>query len=82
MGFVLTFTPQENFTLKSGEDNLTEYRFNKKTIQHLFCSTCGVESFAYGNMPDGSPIVAVNVNCLESVNPRELTSQHFDGKSL
>jgi len=82
MGFVLAFAPQENFQLNSGEENLTEYRFNKKAIQHLFCSTCGVESFAYGKMPDGSPIVAINVNCLDGVNPRELSSQHYDGKSL
>lgn len=81
MGFVLAFTPQDSFRLKSGDEVLTEYLFNKKAIRHLFCSTCGVESFAYGKMPDGSPTVAINVNCLEGVNPRELKSQHVDGKS-
>ena len=82
MGFVLAFTPSENFTLNTGEDALTEYLFNKKTIRHLFCSTCGVESFAYGKMPDSSPIVAINVNCLSGVNPRELESQPVDGRSF
>lgn len=82
MGFVLAFAPRDAFTLKSGEDNLTEYRFNKQAIQHLFCSTCGVESFAYGSMPDGSPVAAINVNCLADVNPRELSPQHVDGASL
>ncbi len=81
MGFVLAFSPQESFRLKSGDDVLTEYLFNKKAIRHLFCRTCGVESFAYGNMPDGSPTVAMNVNCLEGVDPRALKSQHIDGKS-
>lgn len=81
MGFVLAFSPQESFRLKSGDDVLTEYLFNKKAIRHLFCRTCGVESFAYGNMPDGSPTVAINVNCLEGVDPRALKSQHIDGKS-
>jgi hypothetical protein len=28
---------------------------------------------------DGSPMVAVNVNCLEGVDPRALTSHHYDG---
>lgn len=82
MGFVLAFAPLENFHLKSSEDNLSEYLFNKKAIRHLFCSTCGVESFAYGKMPDGSPTVAVNVNCLTGVEPRELNSQHVDGRSF
>lgn len=81
MGFVLAFSPQDSFQLKSGDEDLTEYVFNKKAIRHLFCSTCGVESFAYGQMPDGAPTVAINVNCLEGVDPRGLKSQHVDGRS-
>jgi hypothetical protein len=80
LGSVLAFAPRDAFTLKSGEDNLTEYRFNTKKLQHLFCKTCGIESFAYGASPaDGSPMAAVNANCLEDVDPRALTSHHFDG---
>jgi len=82
MGFVLAFASLEAFQLKSGEENLTEYLFNKQVIRHQFCSTCGVESFAYGQMPDGSPTVAINVNCLDDVDPRALESQHVDGKSF
>lgn len=82
MGFVLAFAPRDAFTLKSGEGNLTEYRFNNKAIQHLFCSTCGVQSFGYGNMPDGAPIAAINVNCLEGVDPRALSPKHVDGASF
>lgn len=81
MGFVLAFTPQDKFQLKSGEAELTEYLFNRKLIRHLFCRICGVESFAYGKMPDGTATVAINVNCLSGVNPRELNSTHVDGKS-
>lgn len=81
MGFVLAFTPYDNFDLKSGDDNLTEYRFNKKEIHHKFCKTCGVESFAIGEQ-DGAKMAAINVNCLEGVNPRDLESQHVDGRSF
>lgn len=82
MGFVLAFTPMENFKLKSGEGALTEYLFNNHTIRHLFCKVCGVESFAYGTMPDGTKTVAINANCLSGVDPRALNSQHVDGKSF
>lgn len=82
MGFVLAFTPPESFRLRSGEENLTEYLFNRKSIRHLFCRTCGVEGFAYGKMPDGAPVVAINVNCLADVDPRGLSSRHVDGKSV
>ena len=82
MGFVLAFASADKFNLKSGGDSLTEYRFARKSIQHLFCKTCGVESFARGTMPDGSPIIAINVNCLSDVDPRSLKSQHVDGKKM
>ena len=82
LGFVLAFTSRDDFALLAGEDELTEYLFNKKEIRHLFCKTCGVESFAYGNMPDGSPVAAINVNCLDGVDPRKLDCQHCDGRSL
>lgn len=82
MGFVLAFAPRDRFDLKSGEDNLSEYRFNTGTIRHLFCKTCGVESFAYGAMPDGSAIAAINLNCLDEVDPRALDAKPVDGKSM
>jgi hypothetical protein len=82
LGSVLSFTPRDKFVLKSGEANLTEYRFNAKKIGHLFCSTCGIQSFGYGTMPDGTPVAAVNVNTLDGVEARELKSHHYDGRSL
>ena len=82
LGAVLAFTPRDKFSLKSGEGALTEYTFNKKLISHLFCSTCGIQSFAYGAMPDGTKIAAVNVNCLEGVDPRALKSHPVDGRSV
>jgi hypothetical protein len=82
LGAVLAFAPRSSFQLKSGEQNLSEYLFNKKQIRHLFCNTCGIESFALGAMPDGSPIAAINVNCLEGVAPRSLSSKHVDGRSV
>lgn len=82
LGSVLAFTPMDRFTLKSGEANLTEYLFSKKQIRHLFCATCGIQSFGYGATPDGTPVAAVNVNTLDGVEPRELKSHHYDGRAL
>ena len=50
-GALLTFVPAAQFKLLSGEDELTDYQFNKKIVHHLFCSHCGVGSFARGNGP-------------------------------
>ena len=80
-GSILTFAPASAFSLKSGEDALTEYRFNTGKIQHLFCETCGIESFARGAMPDGTPTVAINVRCLAGVEPGELQPTMHDGRA-
>ena len=71
-----------SFALRSGEDCLTDYQFNRKVFHHLFCSDCGVESFARGNAPDGSEMVAVNVRCLDDINIATLTIKPFDGRSM
>lgn len=82
LGSVLVFASREAFRLLSGEDALTEYRFNKRVIRHLFCRTCGIESFAQGEMPDGTPVVAINVNCLDGVEPRALSPTLVDGRAF
>src|SRR5690606_7519785 len=82
LGSVLTFVAREDFTLKSGEDNLSEYLFNNRNIHHMFCRTCGIQGFSYGTTPDGAEMVALNVNCLDDVNPRELNSQAYDGAAI
>ena len=53
LGTVLAFTPEESFTLQSGQDSLTTYKFNKHVIDHQFCSVCGIQSFSRGKGPDG-----------------------------
>ena len=82
MGFVLAFAPRQAFRLHSGADQLTEYLFHERVIRHQFCRNCGVEGFAHGQNPDGSAVVAINVNCLDDVDPGSLHSQPVDGRSF
>ncbi|WP_375690915.1 GFA family protein [Pseudooceanicola sp. LIPI14-2-Ac024] len=81
LGSVLAFTPLDGFRLQKGEEAVSEYLFNTETIRHLFCRTCGIESFAYGQMPDGTKMAAVNANCLDGVDARALSPQMYDGAS-
>jgi hypothetical protein len=81
-GSLLTFVPAEQFEHTAGSDEeLTEYRFNKHVIQHLFCPTCGIFSYAKGTRPDGKAMVSVNVRCLDGVDLAALNITPFDGKS-
>lgn len=81
LGAVLAFAPRDKFTLNRGEGELAEYQFNKHLIHHLFCKACGIQSFSFGETPDGKQMVAVNVNCLDDIDARSLPSQAFDGAS-
>lgn len=81
-GSILAFTLREKFRVLSGEDKLTEYRFNKREIAHLFCSACGMHPFGYGAMPDGTKMAAINLRCVDDIDLRTIKPQHFDGKSL
>jgi len=78
-GLLLNFVDKDKFKLLSGEKDLAEYLFNKKTIRHLFCRTCGVQSFAEGVT---FPKCAINVRCLEGVDTDSLVVTPFNGKDL
>jgi hypothetical protein len=81
-GLLLTFIPASDFKLLSGEAALSDYQFNKKKVHHLFCRTCGTESFARGSKPDGTQMIAVNVRCLDGIDAAAIEARPFDGRSL
>ncbi|MBE7183039.1 MAG: GFA family protein [Methylobacterium mesophilicum] len=82
LGGPLAFAPESRFALKSGEEALKDYLFNKHAIHHLFCTHCGIESFARGTAPDGQTMIAVNVSCLDDVDLDALDPKKVDGKNF
>ncbi|MGE0762412.1 MAG: GFA family protein [Bdellovibrionales bacterium] len=81
-GTLLAFVPSSKFKLLSGEKNLTDYQFGRKVIHHTFCSTCGITAFASATAPDGTPMQAINVRCLDDIDLAKVTIKNFDGKSI
>lgn len=78
---LLAFIPEEKMTVLSGEELLTEYRFNTGNIAHLFCSVCGVQAFARATSPAGEPTYAVNVRTIDGIDLDLLNRMPFDGRS-
>jgi hypothetical protein len=81
-GHLLAFVPPEQFRLFSGEDALADYQFKNHLIHHLFCTTCGIQSFSRGKGKDGKPMMAINARCLDGVDIGALKVTAVDGRSL
>jgi hypothetical protein len=75
-GFLHLIVPASRFVLHKGHDALTNYQFNTRTAQHLFCKHCGVKSFYVPRSnPDG---YSVNVRCLDRSTIRSVAVTPFD----
>jgi len=81
-GTMLQFVPIDKFVVEKGEDQLTNYQFHRHHIDHVFCKTCGIKSFARGTSPTGERMIAVNVRCLDDVDVFTQPTQQFEGKKL
>jgi hypothetical protein len=53
----------------------------RSSRQCRYCSTCGIESYAEGTGPDGSPMVGINLRCVEGVDVDKLSPKPWDGRS-
>jgi hypothetical protein len=78
-GILHLIVPPERFTLLSGRDDLTAYRFNTGTAQHTFCKVCGIHPFY---VPRSDPDkIDVNVRCLDGVDLGAIAPKPFDGRN-
>ena len=78
VGFLHVIVSKSHFKLLSGDAHLTNYQFNTRTAQHLFCAVCGVKSFYVPRShPNG---YSVNARCLDGVDLDSLSITAFDGK--
>ena len=80
-GALLWFVPRAALKLTTPESDIATYTFNRHVIRHRFCPTCGIHPFGEGAMPDGRQMAAINIRCLDGVEPDAVPVQHFDGRS-
>lgn len=73
----------DRFRLLAGESLLCEYRFGAGSIQHLFCSRCGVKPFGRGHLEGLGDFAAINIACLDGVSDEILAAlpvRYEDGR--
>jgi hypothetical protein len=80
-GALWTYLTGDQFKLLSGEDDLSDYQFNKKIIHHVFCRHCGVGAFSTATLEGGVEGIGINVRCLDDVDVGALELTPYDGKS-
>jgi hypothetical protein len=81
-GSLMWFVPREELRVKTPEEDIGTYTFNKHVIKHRFCGTCGVHPYAEGTDSKGHSMAAINLRCLDGIELDEIPVQHFDGRSL
>jgi hypothetical protein len=81
-GLVLAAVPGPSVKVKSGEESLKTYRFNRRVIDHRFCAECGTQPFSQGTGRDGSPMAMVNLRCVPEADLSAIEQIAFDGASL
>lgn len=79
---LLAFTTADKFRQTAGEDSLTDYRFNKQVIAHLFCKACGISAFGRGTGPDGTEMAAINLRCVDGIDLPAVQRHPFNGAAL
>jgi hypothetical protein len=78
-GFEHLIVAAADFTLLSGQDQLSTYTFNTGVAKHLFCKICGIKSFYVPRSnPDG---FSVNLRCLDIGTIEHVTYEDFDGQN-
>lgn len=81
-GALMWFVPREQLRMLTPEENMATYTFNKQVIKHHFCPTCGIHPLGEGADRDGNAMAAINVRCLEGIDPDALHVKQVDGRSL
>ena len=79
-GFLHLFVPHKDFTVLTGVDQLTTYKFNTCTAKHLFCRQCGVKGFY---QPRSHPDQwSVNYRCIDEGTLEISETIDFDGQNF
>ena len=79
-GALLWFVPRSQLKVDTAEE-LPTYRFNTKKLSHHVCPSCGIAPFSEGTDPSGKAMAAINVRCLDGIEPNALKIVPFDGRS-
>lgn len=80
-GTLMWFVTRAQLRLLTSQESMVTYTFNKHHVLHRFCPTCGIHPFGEATDSKGNAMAAVNIRCLQGVDPATIPVQQFDGKA-
>ncbi|PKF76575.1 aldehyde-activating protein [Vibrio sp. vnigr-6D03] len=69
---------KEEFSLISGKEHLSVYRWGDHDVNHYFCNVCGI--YPFHDTSYDPEVFRVNLGCLDGIEPRELDITQFNGR--
>jgi len=78
-GYVMTTVNKDEFNLESGKDYLSIYQWNTKIAKHFFCKICGI--YTHHNRRSDPNGAAVNIGCIDAIDPFEYKADFIDMKN-
>lgn len=72
------YIPAGDFQPHSNLADLSDYRWNDRMVNHLFCKTCGIYPY-HGDSEYG---YRVNLGCVEVIDALSLDIKVLDGRSM
>ena len=70
---------RDSIQIIKGKENLTSYKFNTMIAEHFFCKTCGI--YTHHNRRSEPNGAAINIGCIDSINPFDYEAEFSDMKS-
>jgi hypothetical protein len=70
---------KDSVQIIKGKDNLSSYKFNTNIAEHFFCKTCGI--YTHHNRRSDSNGAAINIGCIDAINPFDYEAEFIDMKS-
>ena len=79
-GYIMANIKLENLKIIKGKDKLSVYKFGKKQhAEHFFCKICGI--YTHHNRRSDPNGAAVNIGCIDAIDPFEYKTDLIDMKN-
>jgi hypothetical protein len=78
-GYIHWEVDPEQFSLRTSQQEIENYRFGTMTSQNYFCRTCGMSPFRRSRSAPEK--ININLRCVDGVDVEAFPVQHFDGRN-